>query len=181
MGGFGRKGSSSNSQSGSTRANPEELVRFDVTPHPLKMALGIALCLTAGLICLLMILQQRGLRIGRIIDLDPGMASIAFGLLVLASITGTIFCIRGLRDAFGKKVWLILDDRGITGPVTYNSATTTNIPFRQIADAKLSRMSKNEFMVIKSHGGQRIKVGSGNFRDEKQWPVFLAELQKRLV
>jgi hypothetical protein len=154
--------------------------KFDVTPKPLKMLLGIALFGAAACLFYVKMCDPRGVLINNLIELGPLGADILWGVLVFASLAMVAFAGLGLARSFGEKVYITLDSHAIVGPRNWNSNRLVRIEYRSIGNLNHSRISNHEFLAIKANDGRKIKVGQTHFRISGEWAEFLQDLQKNL-
>ena len=179
---FGRKGAGADAPQpiGRQQASLPVLTKFNVTPHPLKMLLGIALFGVGAMVMFEKLLDPRGLLINGFIELGPTGADIFFIILIVLCLGMTAFACVGLVRSFGDKVFVTLDNQSITGPSSYNGTRTVRIAFNAVRDVNVTKMRDKEFLVIRSADGRLIKVGQANFRVATEWSQFISELNGRL-
>jgi hypothetical protein len=180
MSGFGRKGladvpARQTSGAGASRG----LIRFDVTPHPWKMLFTAFACIGAAIVMIALAVEGRGL-ILVVIPLSPFLAQIFYLLMALVCLVVLAQSVRGFFRSFGEKMWMTLDQHAITGPTQYSGTRTVRIAFNGVKNINLSNHGDDECLVITSHDGKKIKVGSANFRDPSKWPAFLEGLDRAL-
>lgn len=182
MSGFGQKGVGAAVEARIRREAGElpQPLRYDVTPHPLKMLLGIVLFGACALVLAAKLGDPRGLLINGLIELSPAGADVFFALVALGSLAMTVFAAIGLFRSFGEKVYVTSDDQAIAGPLSYNGTRLTRIGFGAIREVKVRRVRDQELLVVVAVDERKIKVGKGNFRVASEWAAFMAELGKRL-
>lgn len=180
MGGFGRKGLSDARPAPNAAPLASRALKFDVTPSPWKMLLGIFFFGTAALICFVKMRDPRGLLINHLIELGPVAADIFWAILIalIAVMVGLSFL--GFVRSFGARVFLTLDENAISGPANWNGVRTVLIDYRAIRNLKHQKSGKYESVVIVGNGDRKIKVGMIHFRDESQWSSFIEALQNRI-
>jgi hypothetical protein len=179
--GFGRKGLGEPVREPAARGGLPASVRYDVTPSPRKMLLGIGFFGAAAMVSYLELLDPRPLLINHLIELSPGGADIFFGILMLASLGMVAMACVGLVRSFGEKVFITLDNQSITGPTRYNGTHLIRIDYRAIREVKHSRIHNQEFVVISAVDQRKIKVGQTHFRTATEWEQFLFELRQRMT
>jgi hypothetical protein len=155
-------------------------VRFDVTPRPGVMILGIALGGTGVLLFLAKLLDPRGVLINGIISLGPRGADLLFAGLLLASLVMMAVAARGLAVSLGETVWLTLEPRAICGPSTPSSGRTVRIPYEAVKKLRVQQHNGNQYLTIVGSDGQKIAVGSTTLRNPADWPELLRQLDERL-
>jgi hypothetical protein len=180
---FGRKGLDAEGVA-PARQNRDVLpvpVRFDITPRPGKMLLGIAFFSAGAALMVAKLLDPRGVNINGVIELGPLGADIFFVILLLATLWLVGLGCIGLARSFGSKVFVTLDNQAITGPNSYLQLGTKRIAFGAVRSVNLIDMNSHQFVEILAADGGKIKVGSGNFRVSAEWPRFLAEINARMA
>ncbi len=182
MAGFGKKGAVSQPLVASSRGHisPNNVLKFDVTPKPAKMILGIAFFGAGALIFFDKLLDPRGIIINGLIELGPAGADIFYSVLILASAVFVAFGIVGLIKSFGEPTFIVLDSQSISGPTRYGGSSIARISFNAVRDVNVSSISNHEFLVVTGSDGRKIKVGQANFRNSSDWSHFLAELNAKL-
>jgi hypothetical protein len=176
--GFGRKRAIN---SPSTINRPASLssagmLKFDVTPSPAKMLMGIVFSGGGALFFFDKLVDPRGLIISGMIELGPTGADVFYGVLIGGCL---IFCLLagyGLLNAFGERVFVTLDNISIAGPTRYNGTQVIRITYPMIGKVDLTRVNDQESVVITGKDGGKIRVSQTNFRNTSQWPQFLEEL-----
>ena len=181
--GFGRKGLSEKQGLSASPPRPsrvpQDIARFDVTPHPMKMVLMVFFGLGGAVVMLNEMLDPRGLILNRIIHFSPFSADIFFGVLLLACLGLAGFGALAFARSFGDRIWLSLDNHAVTGPSSFGSRTQVRMRFVDIRDARVQTYQKQQYMTLRAHDGRKIRIGTAHFRQSDEWPVFLKELQRR--
>ena len=179
---FGRKHLSE--QRPSLEAPPRrytQSTRFDVTPHPLKMFMVVALGLGVVPVLLVKLLDPRPMLLNGLIQFSAQGADIFYGILILASLAFAGAGIVGFVRSLGDKVWVTLDANAISGPSGMAASKSTRIAYNEIARCKMRQYRQHQWMDIKASDGRKIRVGSAVLRQEAEWPEFLAEFDRRLT
>jgi hypothetical protein len=179
MVGFGKKRSGFQSVPDRIAATNSS-IKFEVTPKPMKMLLGIVFFGAGALVFAGQMLDTRGVIINGLIELGPLGADIFYAILIGICIVFIALATFALLKSFGDKTFVTIDSQSITGPIRYGGSSLVRISFTSVRDVNVSRVNNTEFLVITDIDGSKIKVGQANFRASSDWPLFLSELRLRL-
>ena len=192
---FGRKGLApggrpakldglSPARSGGLKGDPlagHAVRKFDITPKPLSMFLCMILFGAGALVLVEKVLDPRGVVINGMITLGPLGADLLFGLLALFAVAAAFAGGLELVSGLTSKTFLTLDGNAVEGRGSPLSRKSRRLSYASIVDVSLSRYKGNHFVKIMSDNGEKIRIGSENFRSKDDFAEFLDLLGDRIA